>query len=111
MEILSETTHWISYLLVTIGSSVVGILFILGFIGMIYARIRGDYMTFGDYIGGILCACLGVLLATAAIATFQMGPEKSYTATISDFNEVYEQGYEIERQIGKLYILSESEAE
>ena len=37
------------------------------------------------------------------------GPDRTFQATITDFNEVYNNGYEIVDRDGKIYTLRESE--
>ncbi|MDF1511098.1 MULTISPECIES: hypothetical protein [Bacillaceae] len=95
MEILAETTHWGIYWFILIIIGAVTLVCALGIMSVIVEWAK--YGMEGEFIYGIY-------------DTVSSGPDVTYKALITDFNEVYEQGYEIVDQDGKIYTIRESEA-
>lgn len=110
MEILSQTTHWGSYvfLLILLGAVALGCAAVL--LALISEIVRGE--VYGEYIAGFVVALVfGIVGILGFIDVIKDGPPVEYKALITDFNEVYTQGYEIIERDGKLYTISESEAD
>lgn len=82
-------------------------LLILILIGVIYGyvsdMIKGKNL---NRIGGTLFAFLVLILfVTLMIFTIKEGKPKTYKAIVTDFNEVYNKGYKVVDQEGKIFIL------
>lgn len=60
--------------------------------------------------GAIVFGVLASILVFLAIATHRSDPRVEYKALITDFNEVYEQGYKIISQEGKIYTLEKAKS-
>lgn len=107
MEILSESTEWASFIFLTALISIMALLawYVVGLF------ITYKYKEVIDYAFGAVFTFVAVIATLGVIAIIDAGPDTYYKATITDFNEVYEQGYEIVEQDGKIFTLRESEAE
>lgn len=104
MEILSETTFWSAHILLLILIGGITFFTFIGTINLIFETIK-DF-NISVLIGSI---CFGLMLAVSLYLTIvgiSEGPVVEYTAKVTDYNEVYEQGYEVERHEGKLVILT-----
>jgi hypothetical protein len=105
VEIVAETVLWGRYFALIIALiallTVATILLIVEFVGedppSLLSVILGAVNTF--------------LIISIIADTVNKGPETQYKAIITDFIEVYSQGYEIVGREGDLYILQESEAD
>ena len=105
MEIVAETALWGRYFALIIISiallTVAAILLIAEFVG--------------EDPPALLFVMLGAVITFVNISNIAYmvnnGPETQYKAIITDFNEVYSQGYEIVGREGDLYILQEREAD
>lgn len=62
-----------------------------------------------DYLILAVVASLAILFTFAAIGGVIAGPDKTYTARVTDFNDVYARGYEIVGQNGKLFEIKEAD--
>jgi ABC-type transport system involved in multi-copper enzyme maturation permease subunit len=105
VEIVAETVLWGRYFALIIISiallSVATILLIVEFVGE-------DPPT----LWLVMLGAVNTFLIISIIAYMVIkGPETQYKAIITDFNEVYSQGYEIVDREGDIYILQESEAD
>ncbi len=104
MEFLAETTLWSAY---------VGLLIFLGLLALVGLALFGFtvYVAFreGVSVGGavisVLAALLISIISAVIIQTVNGGPDVEYTVLITDYNEVFAQGYEIVRQEGSLTVL------
>lgn len=104
MEILAETVYTgFHYGTIALGV-ILSLLTSLITVGLVY-------MAISDRDGGAALASL-ITVAVAALFVWgtydviKTGPVVEYTAKVTDYNEVYEQGYEILRHEGKLVILT-----
>jgi ABC-type transport system involved in multi-copper enzyme maturation permease subunit len=105
VEIVAETVLWGRYFALIIALiallTVATILLIVEFVGE-------DPPT----IWLVMLGAVNTFLIISIIAYMvNKGPETQYKAIITDFNEVYSQGYEIVDREGDIYILQESEAD
>lgn len=109
MEILTETTHWGSYVFVLIFlfALILVSLVVITLIITDWAKSEGDA---SNVIAFVLFLTVGALSCLGINNVVSSGPDVIYKALITDFNDVYEQGYEIVDQDGKIYTLRESEA-
>lgn len=85
---------------------------ILAIASIIFALV---FLHDGEIMFGSILILLSIIFAVSTYLSGSISLEKGtqYEAVITDFNEVYSQGYEIIEQRGKIYVLrktSESEA-
>lgn len=107
MEILSQTTSWFEYIFAIVALGGFSLLLIVVFIGFLLT----SYKHPSDVTAGIGIFIAIIAFAGLTVMGVNQGPDVTYKATITDFNEVYTQGYEIIGKDGKIYTLRESEAE
>ncbi|MDQ0154950.1 hypothetical protein [Robertmurraya andreesenii] len=110
MEILSQTTNWGVYVFLLMIFGGLALAFSVGLIAIIIDVVSGQGSS-EHFFGGILAIGVAVISVLVAVDVVRDGPDITYKATITDFNEVYTQGYEIIEKDGNLYTLRESEAE
>jgi hypothetical protein len=105
VEIVAETVLWGRYFSLIIIS--------IALLTLTAILLIGEFV--GEDPPDLLFVILGAVITFVNISniayTVDKGPETQYKATITDFNEVYSQGYEIVGREGDLYILQESEAD
>lgn len=105
MEILAESVGWGDYYfflsVCTIGALVFGSFIVRAVV--MYAQLKS--FTSDDFFPLIFIVGLTVLFAAGAYGIQKEGPEITYEAKITDFNEVYESGYEIVSKHGSLYTI------
>lgn len=105
MEIVAETVLWGRYFALIIIS--------IALLTLTAILLIGEFV--GEDPSDLLFVILGAVITFVIISNIAYavnnGPETQYKAIISDFNEVYSQGYEIVGREGDLYILQESEAD
>lgn len=101
MEILSTTTHWGEYwfLIIVIATGI----FLAG------SFVIGILLDDRDPVLVVLLTIILVIGIALIVDVVKTGPDQIYLAKIHDFNEVYQNGYEIVDRDGKLYTLRESE--
>lgn len=104
MKILS-TTEYTGFHLTMIGINLLaGIFMFVMALTALYLFLTGDYYI--SLIAGFLfTAAIGVFLAYGSYQMYKDGAEVTYKATITDFNEVYDKGYEIVDREGEIYTL------
>lgn len=108
MEILSETVHMESYILGIFLLGVLDLFMLFLLIGTVASSIMDrdfDWSTFG-----VICVTLLSLyiFTMGLIIELKDGADVTYKATVTDFNEVYKNGYEIISQEGSIYTLRKS---
>lgn len=96
MEILAETTHWVPFLAITALFIGFGVYITIDLILHLLKR---------KFILASLIGMVFVLWSVVFIRLITVGPDVTYKATITDFNEVYHNGYEIVDREGEIYIL------
>lgn len=104
MEIVAENTVWGPFLFAIIMFGIVAGVGILGLFGGVFMAaevgIDSDDIT-GIIVSAILAVVFGLMTAWIA----ETGPNVKYEAIVNDYNEVYEQGYEIVDQRGEITII------
>ena len=109
MEILSSSTN--------VGFTWFVVIFIsLACIGLLLASFTCYWTAISDedgnaFASGVLFTLTAIALACLVFTIVGRGPTTTYKATVTDFNEVYEQRYEIVGQDGEIYLLQKKEAE
>ena len=112
MEIIAESTLWFEYIFVLFTTGMLVIICVLGFIGGLATIFdRTFYKNFSDYMLTAAALLLTALFSAIFYGGIKAGPTVQYKAIITDFNEVYNNGYEIIDREGNIYILQESEAD
>lgn len=100
MEILEEVVHWGVYcfnlVVLLVGLSTVLTLTYLSIV---------ERMLSASFLGTLVA----ILMALVLVIAVNNGPRTTYKSVITDFNEVYEQGYKVEYKDGEFYILSKME--
>jgi hypothetical protein len=107
-EILTQHTNYGEYwsFLIFIGS--LSLLIAGTVVALTVSAIKGEVS--GDGIlGAVVLAIITALCVWGFVFTIAQGPETTYKAKITDFNVVYEKGYEIIEKDGELYTIRESE--
>ncbi|QVY62964.1 hypothetical protein [Cytobacillus gottheilii] len=109
MEILAVTTHWFIYLF---GLTLIGGFALLLLLG-IFVEIE-DWVNSGvdkkSFPGLLIIVFLLTFTCFALTEVIKDGPPKTYDAKVTDFNEVYNNGYHVKGKRGDLYKLEKSEA-
>lgn len=109
MEILAENTlygpHIIALALTFLFGALFWLFLVCGIASISTEGVDGP----GDYIALLFITAVALLMTIAFVFGIKEGPEVTYDATITDFNEVYEQGYEIVEQRGKIFVIKERE--
>lgn len=105
MEILSETTQWGGYLfamtiIVTIAIALAAVA-IWGIVDVIRNR-----FTPSDIVIALVFSVLASLMAISAVIGIKDGPTTEYKAIVTDYNVIYEEGYEIISTEGKIVTLT-----
>ena len=106
MEILSETAFWGEHIFLLIIFGVITLITGSIAVALIVAIVSGHGGELGDYIGTLIMSVFCALSIAIFIAGIKQGPDVEYTAIVTDYNEVYEQGYEVKKVDGKLVILT-----
>jgi nicotinamide mononucleotide (NMN) deamidase PncC len=109
-EILTQHTHYGEYVFILIVAGAMALLFggiVIALVGAAIKNGIGD----GDIIGSIFCAVIAAVCVWAFVLTIAQRPDVTYKAKITDFNVVYENGYEIIEKDGELYTIRESEGD
>ena len=105
MEIVAETVLWGQYFTL--------IIFCNSLLTVATILLIGEFV--GEDPPDLLFVILGAVITFVIISNIaymvNKGPETQYKAIITDFNEVYSQGYEIVGHEGGVYILKRSDAE
>lgn len=107
MEILSENVlygEFVFFIVIVIAIALLTL--ILTVIALIDVIKRGRKSDAKSAL--IAFSIVATIFTTATIGGFIVGPTIEYTALITDYNEVYEQGYEVLRQDGKMTILTKA---
>lgn len=107
MEILNVIEQGVDWFLVLL--SVILLVFALIVLSLMALAIKEE-----DYLPALVMflfsAVIGALAVTGFDSEFSEKPPH-YEVKITDFNEVYEKGYEIIDKRGEIYVIKESEAE
>jgi len=88
--------------------SVFFLMFLLPIVILLIEGVKKRF-SFGVVLFMSLCLVAVALAATGIIHSFKSGVEIEYKATVTDFNEVYNNGYEIINQEGKIYTLKKQQ--
>lgn len=105
MEVLSETTHYASFigaLVILIGFSL--IMVGLG-IGTIVMGILEKRFTEKDGIGSFICLAMAALFFYISFIVIDNGANTTIKAIVTDYNEVYDNGYKVIGEEGKITLL------
>jgi len=105
MEILSQSTDWWIYIPLMLLCSFFAVALVSTTIYGIYSTFRegiGD----GNLIATIVLAIASALMVTGTVFGILDGPTTTYKAIITDYNVVYEEGYEIISTDGKIVTLT-----
>lgn len=97
MEILAENVEWGPYVVFIVLSAIFLAVSVLAWISV---SVHGG-KTFEKVFSGIMA----VLSLTILIMFIQEDPLVSYDAIVTDYNEVYENGYEVIEQNGDITTL------
>lgn len=109
MEILSGQVLKGEYYFILTVLSLIGLLFLIMSVGILISMISDKDFTFNNVAGTIVCGVVALLVSFGLYTAYQKGAEVQYKATVTDFNEVYDQGYEIIGNEGKIYTLKKKE--
>ena len=101
MEILNTTAHlleyWFFITLAGVFLLLFGSLMCVGLSKMIKEK---DYRE--DLGATIACTVISLIIVTSLVITFKEGVRITYDVKVSDWNEVYDQGYVIVKQKGEI---------
>lgn len=107
MEILAINTHTASHVFALIVIGIMALLTTALAVGYVISLV--EHRGVSDVIMVILFATVASLFSAAMVSTIQEGPKVIYRAKVTDFNEVYAKGYEIEGRNGTIYFLRKAE--
>ena len=106
MEILAINTHLLTHILALI---------VIGIMALLTTALAGgavinlvEHRGFINVVWVIGFATVASLFSAAMVSTIQEGPEVTYRAKVTDFNEVYEKGYEVVGRNGAIYLLQKT---
>lgn len=104
MEILSQSTSWTPYVIAMLILSI-------ALVALIYVFIGGVIMLFTDFNGfdftlTLIFGVLSTAMMFTVIGGLHQGPTTYYKATVTDYNVIYEAGYEIYSTDGKIVTLT-----
>lgn len=105
MEILSERVlngEYYFLLCVLIGLS---LLFFALLIFMVVDVIRGKEEISEYIFPGIVVSIISIVCGFGGYLAYKEGPDVEYKAAITDYNEVYKDGYKVVRHEGKIVTL------
>lgn len=102
MEILSEHTGWPMFIFALIVVSLIAILSSTAFIAIIVGGICDG----GDILGLVLTGLFSIGMIAVIFLGIQDGPTTTYKAIVTDYNVVFEEGYEIISTDGKIVTLT-----
>jgi hypothetical protein len=105
MEILAKSVEYGEFYFTLILVGLFGLLFLIIGIGLFIHMIVEKYFDLNGISGTIVCTGLGVLMSFALFNIWQDGENVIYKAMVTDFNEVYNNGYKVVGEEGKLYLL------
>lgn len=108
MKILNETVLWGTYIFNIAVISTIGFFTAFLAFGLIYAMIKKHEFDFSSFVGACIFSIVATFCAGAVTITYKDGAETEYLAKVTDWNKVYEQGYEVVSQEGKLYVLKKT---
>lgn len=98
MEILNETIHYGEFWSSIVFFGGLGILLLLMGIAFWWSNIKERNFTLDSVTGASGFTFIGIILAIFTIQTINHGANITYEAKVTDWNEVYDQGYEVVKQ-------------
>ena len=107
MEILAINTHTVSHVIALIIIGIMALLTTALAVGAVINLVENR--GFVNVVWVIGFASIASLFSAAMVSEINEGPKVIYRAKISDFNEVYAKGYEIEGRNGTIYFLRKAE--
>jgi hypothetical protein len=106
LEILAENTLWfehIASIIISLGIAALTWSIVIGcFVKVVSDGFEPIDLTVLLFLFIAIVATLGVIYG------IKVGPEKQYEAIVTDYNEVYENGYEVVDKRGEIVILREA---
>lgn len=105
MEILSQSTDWWIYIPCMM-------LFVVGFVFFGAGAIYGLYCTVtegpgeGNLVATVILSAITAFFVTLVVFGIKEGPTTTYKAIVTDYNVIYEEGYEIVSTEGKIVTLT-----
>lgn len=103
MDILATVEHTTIFWIGTILYGAVAVLFVV--LGSL-ANLTGNKQ---DKIGGLFLLGISILFFFVSFNVYTTGPRVTYKAKVTDFNVVYDKGYEVTDQEGEIYTLKKKE--
>lgn len=106
MEILSTTEHYIQfYLALSVVIVITAFCLVLGITSIVMMFVDKNPKFSDLVLTAVLLCCAGFLMFVTVQGT-KKGVEVTHKAKITDFNEVYDNGYEVVGKDGSLYIIT-----
>lgn len=108
MNILATVEYhgWFWFILISL--SVITLLFI-GLVVIGIVSIIREGIDFNSIAALFICALLSTLFGFGTLSAYIDGVQVEYKATVTDFNEVFNKGYEIVKKEGEIYTLTKVE--
>ena len=108
MEILSQSTDWGSHIFFLSVVIIFALISVVVFFGIVVMTIC-DGIDSENVVGAIVSGLFAALMIFVAIIGIQDGPTTTYKAIVTDYNVVYEEGYEIISTDGKIVTLTKGD--
>jgi amino acid transporter len=106
MEILSTTEHYIQfYLALSVVIVITAFCLVLGITSIVVMSIEKS-PKLSDIILTVVLLCCASFFIIVTVQGINKGAEVTHKAKITDFNEVYDNGYEVVGKDGSLYIIT-----
>lgn len=103
MKILAENIHWGTYYSITTIASILCLLTLFMTVALLIEAVKDKSAELA--FGSVLYFAITVLIAVMLSFELVAGPTISYEAIVTDYNEVYENGYEVIEQNGDITTL------
>lgn len=94
MEILATETDWLEFFVLLLFFGGIAFLAIVTLVTVVHDLLRGRGSK-GDIPGAIMCLALASVFGLATYEVVDNGPDKTFEAKVTDYNEIYENGYVI----------------
>ncbi|MEW5569722.1 hypothetical protein [Rossellomorea marisflavi] len=106
MEILSTTEHNIQfYFALFVVIAITSLCLVLGTVSIVVMSIEKSPKLSDIILTVVLLCCAGFFIVVT-VQGINKGAEVTHKAKITDFNEVYDNGYEVVGKDGSLYIIT-----
>ena len=106
MEILAINTHLLTHILALIVIGIMALFMTTLAVGAVISLVEERSLV--NIFWVLFFTTVASLFSWVMVDAIQEGPEVTYRAKVTDFNEVYEKGYEVVGRNGAIYLLQKT---